>query len=95
MRLEASASEDGAREGRTIWDWPSKALVGVGWGAKGQGLVGLRCHWEGVEVTLRVITRGPVEAPFLGLTPVPRPWIGAHRHLTRVCDQCLDKFEFQ
>lgn len=92
MRLEASASEDGAREGRTIWDWP---WSGVGWGTKGQGLVGLRCHWEGVEVTLRVITRGPVEAPFLGLTPVPLSLDWAHRHLTRVCDQRLDKFEFE
>lgn len=51
-RLEAWTSEDGAREGRTIWDWPSKPWPGVVWRSKGQGLVGLHCHWEGVEVTL-------------------------------------------
>ncbi|VCW98661.1 unnamed protein product [Gulo gulo] len=33
-RLEASALEDGARGGRTIWDWRSKPWPGMGWGSK-------------------------------------------------------------
>lgn len=100
MRLEASASEDGAKEGRTIWDWPSKALVrgGVGNKRTGPGWSSLSLGGGGGD-TVGVITRGPVEAPFplflLASLLCPCLWIGAHKHLTRVCDQRLDKFEFE
>lgn len=48
---------------------------------------------------MRVISRGPVEAPFppflLASLLSPSPQFGAHMHLTRVCDQGLGELEFE